>query len=281
MLYILVFSVFGITCIAIWCVQIWVQTGFVRYQRAFTIQASKDLGDMFLFLDPKQVWIASLLLCGLSAFIAYVFAGSLLFAIALSAVMLFAPPYALTHARRRRLEKLEHQLPDLLLALAGALRSGTSMQAALRHSAEHMATPLSQELGLMLREQRMGVPFEQALANLYQRAPTESLSLLVSALNIAAQSGGSLAETLERMSVSLRTRLHLLGRIRALTSQGRMQAWIMAGLPVALAVVLHWLDPDAMSALWFTPGGWVVLLAVVILEVVGMFFIRRIVRIDV
>lgn len=133
----------------------------------------------------------------------------------------------------------------------------------------------------MLREQRMGVSFEQALNNLYQRVPTESLSLIVSALNIAAQSGGNLAENLERISTTLRMRLHLLGRVRALTSQGRMQAWVMASLPLALAFVLHWLDPESMSALWHTPAGWAVLFLIVVLEASGIFFIRRIVQIDV
>ncbi len=133
----------------------------------------------------------------------------------------------------------------------------------------------------MLREQRMGVSFEHALSNLYRRVPTESLSLIVSALNIAAQSGGNLAETLERISATLRMRLHLLGRVRALTSQGRMQAWVMASLPPGLAFVLHWLDPDAMAALWYTPAGWLVLLVIVVLEATGIFVIRRIVQIDV
>src|SRR5699024_6377652 len=137
--------------------------------------------------------------------------------------------------------------------------------------------PLAQELRLVLREQRMGVSFEQVLLNFYRRVPIESVSLTVSALNIATHSGGSLAETLERISATLRARLHLIGRVRALTSQGRMQMWVMAGMPPVLVFVLHRIDPDAVSALWSTPVGWAVLLAVFVLETLGIWIIYRIV----
>lgn len=281
MIYAITLGVFSLSAITFWFAQRWAGRGLARYQSAFKTQAGKDLGEMFLFFDPAQVWTASLFLCGVLAFTVYVVTGSFIVAAGIAAIVLFTPPYALQCARRRRLRQLENQLPDLLLALAGALRAGTGIQSALRHISDHVPAPLSQELGLMLREQRMGVGFEQALNNLYQRVPTESLSLIVSALNIAAQSGGNLAENLERISTTLRMRLHLLGRVRALTSQGRMQAWVMASLPLALAFVLHWLDPESMAALWHTPAGWAVLLLIVVLEASGIFFIRRIVQIDV
>lgn len=281
MVYVLTLGVFALVAIVFWFAQMWAGRGFTRYQSAFTTQAGKDLGEMFLFLDPGQVWTASLYLCGVLVVFIYVVTGSFVVSAGISAVVLFVPPYVLRSARRRRLRELEYQLPDLLLALAGALRAGSGIQSALRHISDQVPAPLSQELGLMLREQRMGVSFEQALSNFYRRVPTESLSLIVSALNIAAQTGGSLAENLGRMSTTLRMRLHLLGRVRALTSQGRMQAWVMASLPPGLAFVLHWLDPEAMSALWHTPAGWAVLFLIVVLETSGIFFIRRIVQIDV
>lgn len=281
MVYAMMVGVFILTTVLFWFLQMGARHGILRYHRVFTAQTRQGLGEMFLFLDPRQVWFASLLLCAVTTFVAYFFAGSLIVAGLISMVMLFAPPYALTYARHRRIRKFEHQLPDLLLALAGALRAGFSIQSALRHSADHATAPLSQELALMLREQRLGVSFEQALANLYKRVPVESLSLIVSALNIAASSGGSLAETLERISITLRMRLHLIGRIRALTSQGRMQAWIMASLPPGLALVLHGLDPDAMSALWGTPVGWGVLILIGVLEITGIRLIQRIVQINV
>jgi tight adherence protein B len=103
----------------------------------------------------------------------------------------------------------------------------------------------------------------------------------VSSLKIASQSGGGLAETLDAIAGTLRARLQLLGRIRALTAQGRMQAWVMAGLPFVLALALSYLDPQSMAALWSSMTGWAVLGAIVILELAGILFIRRIVNIEV
>lgn len=281
MLYIMMFGVFAVTATVFWFGFYGVRYGFLRYHRTFTSHTRHGLGEMFLFLDPAQVWLASLMVCAACSFVVYVLFGSFLLAGAVATLLLLAPQYTLNYVRMRRIIKFEHQLPDFLLALSGALRAGSGIQSALRHSADHVSVPLSQELALMLREQRMGVSFEQALANLHQRMPIETVSLLVSALNIAAHSGGSLAETLERISVTLRTRLHLKARIRALTSQGRMQAWIMASLPPGLALVLHGLDPQAMSMLWTTPAGWGVVALVIVLEVTGICLIRRIVQIDV
>lgn len=281
MLYVFVISIFLVTGIFFWFVQQWTERGFTQYQSAFKNQARKNLGDMFLFLDPAQVWFAGVFLCAAVAVLVYMFTDSLIISSAAAGISLLFPPHVFRRIRQGRLWRLDQQLPDMLLGLAGALRAGSGLQTALRHTVDHASVPLSQELGLMLREQRMGVSFEQALRNVYSRVPTEGVSLVVSALNIAGQSGGNLAETLERIAVTLRTRHYLLGRVRALTSQGRMQAWVMASLPPGLAFVLYWLEPDAMSALWDTPVGWAVLLLIITLESAGIFFIRRIVQIDV
>jgi len=100
-------------------------------------------------------------------------------------------------------------------------------------------------------------------------------------LRIAAQTGGNLADTLERIAATLRARAQLQGRVQALTAQGRMQAWVLAALPPLLLLALDRLEPDIMATLWHTPLGWGVLATVVVLEVLGVVWIRRIVRIDV
>jgi tight adherence protein B len=141
--------------------------------------------------------------------------------------------------------------------------------------------PLSQEFGLMLREQRLGLGFQDALQKLRERMPTESCGLVVSALSIAAQTGGSLADTLEGIAQTLRARQHWLGRVRALTAQGRMQSHIMAGLPILLLLVLSRLEPEAMDRLWSTALGWAVLLLIFVLECLGTVWIRRVVAVEV
>lgn len=281
MIFIFVLCVGAAAIVAAWIALRALAQVYARYQEAFHSRARAGLSEFFLFLDPAGLWTLNLLACAGLALGVYVVAGSLFAGVLAGVVALAAPRYMLARLRRRRLERLDRQLPDLLLALAGALRAGQGVQAALRQIVPQAPVPLSQEFGLMLREQRMGVAFDDALSGLHGRVPTEGTGLVVSTLKIAVQSGGNLAETLERIAATVRARLHLLGRIRALTAQGRLQVWVMALLPPCMALALDRLDPTAMWALWHTPLGWTVLGAVAVLETAGILLIRRIVDIDV
>ena len=281
MIILFLFCVAVVVGVASWLVQGWFRLAYRRYQSAFQREAKARLSEFFLFFDPAQLWSLNLILCGGLALVVYILSGSLWLSGLVAGLSLIAPQAAIAGLRRRRLARFDEQLPDLIQALAGALRAGSGVQAALRHIVVQAPAPLAQEFGLMLREQRMGVSFEQALAALYRRMPTEGTGLLVSSLNIAVQSGGNLAETLERIAATLRARLHLLARVRALTSQGKLQAWVMACLPFLLALALEALDPDSMAHLWHTRSGWAVIGVIIGLELLGVMFIRRIVRIEI
>lgn len=252
-----------------------------EYELRLKDEARIQLDEFFLFLDPAQLWLALTLGCGLVGVFVFWISGQWWLATGVAAMGLFAPRMALQRVRRQRSQRFDRQLPELLQALAGALRAGSGLQRALQHIVTQSAPPLSQEFGLLLREQRMGVSFSQALVHLHRRMPTQSCSLVVSALSIAAHSGGSLAETLEGIAQTLRARHHWMGRIQALTAQGRMQSWIMASLPGLLLAVLYQLEPHAMSQLWSSVPGWIVLGLVLVLEGAGIVLIRRIVAIDV
>jgi len=280
----IVLAAFGTLVLAgvlAWFAQGWLAAGLRRYRTVFTDAAQSRLGEFFLFVDPAQLWVANLLLCAATLVAVYAATGLPWAGAAAAALAAAAPRWAIGRMRRNRRRRFDEQLPDLLLSLAGALRAGSGLQAALRHIVAQSPAPLSQEFGLMLREQRMGLGFEQALAQLYRRMPSEGVGLVAASLNVAAHSGGNLAETLERIAATLRARQHLLGRVRALTSQGRLQAWVMACLPILLAGVLDRLDPEAMALLWRHPAGWAVLAVIAVLETAGILFIRRIVDIQV
>ena len=281
MIFLFLANVLVVGFIGFWLAQRWLPKWFDRYHSVFTHTAQSRLGEFFLFLDPTSLWKVNLLVCGV-VFISVIFiSGSLGVALIAGAVVLVAPRWALAYLRKRRQTQFDEQLPDMLLSLAGALQAGSSIQTALRQIVPQSPAPLTQELSLVLREQRMGVPFEQALHNLHSRMPGEGTGLVVSSLNIALHNGGNLAETLERIATTLRARTRLRARVGALTSQGRLQAWIMACLPLALAVVLDHLDPHSMALLWHTSMGWAVLAVIALLEVVGIVLIRRIVDIQV
>lgn len=274
-------AVFCTAGVLAWIAQGWFIDAFGRYREAFRDQADVRLAEVFLFLDGRQLWVLNLLVCATAGLAVGLLSGQWVLAVVAGLCALGLPTWLVRRARARRWARFDAQLPDLLLALAGALRAGSGVQSALRQVVVQFPAPLSQEFGLLLREQRMGVAFDEALRQLAQRLPTDSTRLVVSALTIALHNGGNLAETLERIALTLRARLHLLGRIDALTSQGRMQAWVMAALPVLLGLVLYQLEPEAMSQLWGSALGWVVIGVIVLLECVGVYMIRRIVNIRV
>ncbi|MCB5363209.1 type II secretion system F family protein [Pusillimonas sp. CC-YST705] len=254
---------------------------YTGYRRQFTNTAQHGLREFFLFVDPAKLWIAQLWVCAGVGAIVWLLSRATGVTIAVMVLVLILPRFGLVALRRSRLARFERQLPDFLMSLAAALRAGSGLQIAVRHIVQQSPIPLAQEMGLMLQEQRMGLSFDEALLMLGRRVPGEGTALMVSALRVALHSGGNLSETLEKTAATLRSRLYMQGRIQALTSQGRMQAWVMALLPLLLAVVLDQLDPEAMALLWHTPMGWATLAVILLLEVCGMLLIRRIVAIDV
>lgn len=263
-----------------WQAQSWFTPALRRYRELYTQEAGVRLSELFLFIDPAQLWMAAIAGAVLVATVAFAATASGIIAAVTGLAALRAPRMLVDGLRRRRARRFEQQLPMALLMLASALRAGVALTTGLRHMVDQGAAPLAQEFGLMLREQRLGVPWDQALENLNVRMAADSTSLVVAAMRIAAQTGGNLAEALESIAQTVRARLQLQAKLRALTSQGRMQAWIVGALPLLLLAVLDRLEPEIMGLLWRTPLGWAVLAIVVVLETAGVLLIRRIVRID-
>ena len=183
--------------------------------------------------------------------------------------------------RRRRLRTIALQFPDGLDALAMALRSGLSITQAIAVVAEQQPAPLAQEFALVSRTQRVGLSLDEALANFTRRAPLDEIAMLIVTIRIARETGGTLAEALDRLAATVRRKLALEGKIRALTAQGRIQGIIVALLPPFLMLALLWLQPETMRLLFTTPVGWATLGAIGVLECIGYLLIRRIVRIEI
>ena len=255
--------------------------GLQRYRDSFTQRVRFQAREFFLFIDPRQLFIANLAAMALIGAAAWLAFDSVVAVLPVLAVMAVVPRLLYAWMRQRRLLKFEEQLPDALMMLAGGMRAGAGLSSALNQLVAEARAPLVQEFSLMLREQRLGVTLEQSLNNLGRRMPTQTTTLVVSAMRIAVETGGGLAETLERTSHTIRNRLQMEGKIRALTAQGKMQAWVVGLLPLFLMFILNKMEPEAMSELWHTPLGWGVLAVIVFLEVMGVYVVRKIVTIDV
>lgn len=252
-----------------------------RYRANFTERTRFQVREFFLFIDPARLFAVNMAGMLIGALLIGAASGSVVLGVAALAALGFAPRIVYRTLRRRRMMRFESQLPDALMMLAGGMRAGAGFGAALAQLVAEAPAPLGQEFSLMLREQRIGVTLEQSLNNLSHRVPTQTTVLVVSAMRIAADTGGGLAETLERTAGTIRSRLQMEGKIRALTAQGKLQAWVVGLLPVLLALVLSKMEPAAMDLLWHTRMGWATLAVVAVLEAMGVYVIRKIIAIDV
>jgi tight adherence protein B len=255
--------------------------GYSAYRRRFTDVARSRLEEAFVFIDPNRVFLLTIVGAVVVPFGLWLLTGDLAWPIVIAVAAFAGPRVAYALINRRRRLKMVMQLPDVLLMLASSLRAGTSLQIAMDLAIRETPAPLSQELGVVIREQRLGMAMEDALESMATRLKMEEIDLVVAALTIARDVGGNLAETMDQLAGTLRTKAIMEGKIRALTSQGKLQGLIVGLLPVFLIIVLSSIQHDAMQPLFDDWHGWLVLGVIGILELIGFMMIRKIINIDV
>lgn len=257
------------------------RSGAASWQDSTTVMARGNLADLFIFVEPRRLWIVTLAAVIAIPSLMLLVTGNLALTVIVGVIVITAPRGLIKALRKKRNQKFAYQLPDGLASLSGALHAGLSLPQALAGLAEQQPAPFSQEIELVVRKQRLGMPLDQALAELEARVPGNEVSMFVTAVRIARELGGNLSETLERLADTLRRRLAMEGKIRALTSQGKIQGWIVGLLPIFLAGVLYVMEPEAMKPLFTTAIGYMVLGTIAALEFVGFILIRKIVNIEV
>jgi tight adherence protein B len=189
-------------------------------------------------------------------------------------------PAALTRrARRQRLQKIEAQLPETADFLARAMLAGHSFNNVLQMVGSELPEPLSGEFRTAHEEINYGVPMHEALTNLAGRIPLTDLRYLVIAVLIQREAGGNLAEILGNISHIIRERLKLLAQVRVLSAEGRMSAWVLGLLPFAVVLVMMLTSPAYIGVLWNDPTGVRMLWYSAGMLLVGIFWLRRLIRI--
>lgn len=191
------------------------------------------------------------------------------------------PRFVVNKMWSNRILRFEDQLLDALSFMSNGLKSGLSLVQCMDMVREELPNPIAEEFKLLLDEQRVGVPMEDALLNLEQRIDTEDVQIMVTSINILRQSGGNLSETFDTISYTIRERQKVEGKIKSLTAQGVAQGVIIVILPFVLGAVLYTMDPELIARMWTTAVGWGLLLVMMMLQAVGALLIRRIVQIKV
>ncbi|MDF2533521.1 MAG: tight adherence protein [Clostridia bacterium] len=193
----------------------------------------------------------------------------------------FIPTLIVSIKKKNILKKIDQQLPDTIMLLSNSLKAGYSFMQAVDVASKELPAPISLEFKQLLKEVNLGVNTESALENLTGRVQSEDMKLVILAVLIQRQIGGNLSEILDNISDTIRSRIKVKGEISVLTAQGRISGVIISLLPVALGFAIFLMNPAYITVLFTEPLGMMMTGASVVMQLIGIFFIRKIIRIEV
>ncbi|MEN8135413.1 MAG: type II secretion system F family protein [Thermodesulfobacteriota bacterium] len=199
----------------------------------------------------------------------------------LGGIFLFVPYLILKMIEASVLEKFQDQLPEALDLLARAMRSGHALTSGLEMIAEEMPPPIKLEFRAAVDEINLGLSTKDALANMCERVPSTDLRFFAIAIVIQKETGGNVAEILDRISRLIRERIQFRRQVQTLTAEGRLSARILILLPILMFIYIYIVNYDYISLMWTEKIGIYLLIAGVIMQIVGAIFIRKIVQIEI
>jgi len=255
--------------------------GWDSYEERYVVGAQRTLDAMYLTMPPQHLVYLSFLSCVLVGGIAWAAFPNAVFDIGCALVAFPIPRLGIAWLKRRRDRKFGVQLIDALNAMGNALKAGFSLPQALELLQREMDNPMGQEMRLVCQETRVGVQIEEALQHLVQRMPSQDLELVVTSIAISREVGGQLSEVFDNIADTIRERFRIEGRIQALTSQGKLQGIVISMLPILVGLALNAINPALFRPMYTTLPGWLLMGVIGVLELLGIWFIWKIVSIEV
>ncbi|MCX7711655.1 MAG: type II secretion system F family protein [Clostridia bacterium] len=250
---------------------------FNGYKKAIQFKLTKA----HVLLKAEEYITVCLILFGVFGAIGLVASRNAGVALILGVMGWIIPSVVLNSKIKGREKQLNEQLCDAIILISNSLKAGYSFFQAVDTVAKEMTGPISEEFTLLQKEINLGLPTDKALENLVSRVSSDNLELVVTAVLIQRQVGGNLAEVLDNISSTIRDRVKIKGEIRTVTAQGRMSGIIISILPVALGIVLYLINPEHIGLLFKDPIGIAILVFSVFMELIGMYFISKIVKIEI
>lgn len=230
---------------------------------------------------PGALLLMSIAAFAIPTYLIYLRSGAFIFSLLIGGLTGGAPLAFVLHKRRRRFDQIELELPEALDLMVSGLRAGHSLVATLRLVAQESPEPISGEFRICFDEQNYGLELRSAMENLVHRVPIQDLKIVVTAILIQKESGGNLAEVLDKAAYVIRERFRLKRQVRVHTAQGRLTGWILSFLPIVLGIALYLVNPKTMSLLWTRPIGVKLLYTSAAMTITGALIIRKIVNMDV
>ena len=194
----------------------------------------------------------------------------------------FAIPWLFLRVKRsRRMRAFEEAFPEALDLMARALKAGHAFATGLKMVADEMSEPIGPEFRKTFDEQNFGLPLKDALASLTARVPLLDVRFFSTAVLIQRETGGNLSEILENLAHVVRERFKILRQVRVYTAHGRLTGYVLLALPAFLGIALAFINPDHMQLLFSTPIGHMLLGVTMVMQTVGYFWIKQVVKIEV
>lgn len=257
----------------------WVNRTLVSMQSALQLKRMLDQAD--LHITPSRLLMFSFmsgLLGALAASVLTIFIPLMILAGLVTASL---PLIHVWFKRKKRFDAFLEHLPDSLDLMSRALSAGHAFPEALHMVSQEMPEPIATEFRKAYEEQNLGLSLKLAMENLTQRIPILDLKLCVTAIMIQRETGGNLAEILEKVAYTIRERFRILGDLKTLTTSSRMSAWLLCGLPIFVALVVTVMNPEYMSVLWKDQRGHYLIAAAMFLQISGMLIVRKILQIKI
>lgn len=233
------------------------------------------LEDSFIFLEKKKMFFLSVSPLVFAA-VGFIAVRNLLGPIVGFLLGLAFPGMMTKFAKSQRIRKFQGQLVDSLMILASSLKAGLSLIQAIEVLCEEMPAPISQEFGLVLKENRWGVNLEESLRRLRARVPLEEVNLIVSSVLVARETGGELTRVFSRLTETIRNNIKLKEKVATLTLQGKLQGVIMTILPIGFTIFIAKQNPGHFNIMWESHLGRMLLGLAIFLQLLGMFLIKKI-----
>lgn len=288
-IYLLVFAATGLLIYVI--VQLIQSFSMERYDRQVkNVNSNGHRNDIGYFIEPKTLFQAQLslgvLMLGLMTAVLLffqVFYWYVLVPVAGAALVLglVLPLLYFMRKVKKRAQDFERSILDFSMGLTSGLRAGQALPQALEVFSRRCEDPMKEELNVVLREYRLGLELTEALQRMYDRLPCEDLQLLIISIRLTMQSGGSLADVLQRITQTIRGRIEFQQKLQALTAQGRFEALAMSLAPLLAFILLFVINNELMLPMVQTLIGWCAIGIMLALEVIGYIVIRAIVNVKV
>lgn len=228
-----------------------------------------------------RVLLLGLVLAAAAGMLAWLFFPYWWLALAAAFVAFWLPLLKITHDRGKRFAQFEEGLPDALEAMCRALRAGHPFNETLRLVAEEHKGPVAHEFGLTFADINYGNDVRRAMLGLLERMPSMTVMMLVTSILIHRETGGNLTEVLERLSNLIRGRFRFQRKVKTMSAEGRMSAWVLVAIPFLLAAAIIITSPDYLTLLIKDPTGQMLVMGAFGSMLVGIFWIRKIIRIQI